>query len=236
MPRNINLPNTVLRSMLKDKTSVLNVCHLNACSIFPKINYIREVMNKTNIHVICVSETWFNSSHTDSMVNIQGFNLVRHDRSRTDKKRGGGVAIYVKQDLSYSIKCKSGIGETLEFVFVDISTRQDTFMVGCVYNPPDAPCCFSQIGNVLNQSNCDHIILTGDFNLNLQHVNQNSADFIDMLCDSGSVVINQEPTHFMPNSTPSCIDLFICNNPDRVLMIDQVDLPGVSHHDLIVLS
>lgn len=233
---NVCLPNIVLRSMLVDKHNWINMCHINACSIFPKIAYLRQVVKNTNLNVICISETWLNKTHTNQMVNIPGFNLVRHDRSRSDRARGGGVAIYIKLDLGFSIKYKSVTGCPLEFLFVEVNTSNNSLLVGCVYNPPDALRNFMPLCNVLIQSNSEHILVAGDFNLNLLRENVDTANLVDQLCDSGSIIINHEPTHYMPNSTPSCIDLFITNNPDRVIMNDQVEVPGISHHDLIVLT
>lgn len=234
MSRIKNISNVVLRSMLCDKTSSLNVCHLNVCSIFPKIDNLRNIFKDTGLHVICISETWLNDTHTDQMVNLPGFNLVRHDRSRIDKARGGGVAIFIRGDLSYSVCFESTKGDPLEFIFVKVNASRECVLVGCVYNPPDSPNNFHKLGNVLNSSRCENIIVSGDFNVNFLAASDSNLRLAEMLSQSGSLVMNTEPTHFKPNSTPSCIDLMICNCPDRVRMIDQI--PGVTHHDLVVMS
>lgn len=235
MTRIKNIANVVLRSMLCDKPNSINVCHLNACSIFPKISYIREIVRDTNINVICVSETWLNATHSDYMVNIPGFNLVRHDRTRTDKSRGGGVAIYIRSDLGYALLSSSCVGDVVEYVFVQINAGQRSFLVGCTYNPPDSTTDFAALSCVLNNTIGKEIILTGDFNINTLMETEHILRFTELLSQSGSVIVNREPTHFKPNCVPSCLDLVICNCPDRVNMIDQLDIP-ISHHDMMVLS
>lgn len=209
---------------------------MNTCSIFPKMPYIKKLISETNIHIICVSETWLNNTHTDAMVGLYGFNLVRHDRSRTDKGRGGGVAIYIRSDLSFTVKHTSAAGEMLEYVFAEVATAEKSFLVGCAYNPPDSPSNFGTLGNILSNALYDDIIVAGDLNLNMMMENRYTLGFSELLCQSGSVVINNLPTHFKPNCAPSCLDLFISNTPDKVVMIDQLDAPGLSHHDVIVLS
>lgn len=234
MPIIKNIGNVVLRSMLCDKTSSLNVCHMNVCSIFPKLDNLRKIVLNTGLHVICVSETWLNDTHTDQMVSLPGYNLVRNDRSRADKARGGGVAIYIRGDLSYSICHESTKGDPLECIFVKVHASHECFLVGCVYNPPDFRGTFHKLGNILNNSRCENIIVTGDFNINILEDSDTSTQFTEMLSQSGSLVMNSLPTHFKPNTNPSCIDLMISNCPDRVRMIDQI--PGLAHHDLIVMS
>ncbi|CAF1103357.1 unnamed protein product [Brachionus calyciflorus] len=54
-------------------------------------------INSNEADIIMISETWFK---TDSIVNINGFNIYKKDR----KSRGGGVCIYVKNDIkSYEL-------------------------------------------------------------------------------------------------------------------------------------
>lgn len=48
---NLCMPNIVLKS-------ALNVLVKLACSIYPKIDEIRNIFSEVEIDVICVSETW----------------------------------------------------------------------------------------------------------------------------------------------------------------------------------
>ena len=45
------------------------------------------------------TKTWLNSSHTDDLVNIDGFKLLRGDRTAdSGKKSGGGVCVYLNEE------------------------------------------------------------------------------------------------------------------------------------------
>ena len=54
-----------------------------------------------SICIAIITETWFTDAHIDQLVNIDGYTLFRLDRS---KKKGGGVCIYVRNDI---IKCEA---------------------------------------------------------------------------------------------------------------------------------
>ena len=42
--------------------------------------------------IVCLNETWLNLSWNDSELNIEGYNLIRFDR--TSLQRGGGARLY----------------------------------------------------------------------------------------------------------------------------------------------
>ena len=57
--------------------------------------------------IICLWEKWLTAGHTDRMINIQGYDHIRLDRSSDNimsnnnhPKRGGGLIIYYKRELS----------------------------------------------------------------------------------------------------------------------------------------
>ena len=69
----------------------LHFIHVNARSLLSRVSEIRVLANRTYAAVICVTETWFDSSVTDAEVEIPGYLIQRRDRSRS----GGGVCIRV---------------------------------------------------------------------------------------------------------------------------------------------
>ena len=66
----------------------------------PKIDEIRYIVKLTNATVIGLSETKLDNTVLSSELEIEGYGLVRSDRSR----RGGGVASFVKNSISYNWK------------------------------------------------------------------------------------------------------------------------------------
>ena len=55
-------------------------------------------VNNTKISILAISETWLDSSVTNSEVSLDGFNIIRRDRDI----HWGGVCIYIKSDLAFS--------------------------------------------------------------------------------------------------------------------------------------
>ena len=54
---------------------------------------------KHNPHVVCVLETWLCSGLADTLVSIPNYRIIRVDRE--DDAGYGGVAMYVRNDVTY---------------------------------------------------------------------------------------------------------------------------------------
>lgn len=107
--------NTMLRILSKQAIG-LKIIHLNAQSLYRKLDEFRYIFEDSNIDILCVSETWFTPYHSNDLTKVRGYQLFRADRNG----HGGGVAIYVKSCLSCRLCCASGSGDSVEYVFVDI--------------------------------------------------------------------------------------------------------------------
>ena len=74
--------------------------HLNINSVLPKIDEFRHIARLTNAAVIRISESKLDDSMPTSKIQINEYDLLRCDRNR----HGGGVACYIRNDLSYNVK------------------------------------------------------------------------------------------------------------------------------------
>lgn len=115
--------------ILAKQRNGLNVCHINAQSLKCKIDEFRLTFENSSVDVICISETWFNETTTDSLISLNGYRVFRHDR----KKRGGGVAIYVRLGISCKFIAESGDDDKIEFLFLEILANDKRLLVGCLY-------------------------------------------------------------------------------------------------------
>ena len=89
----------------------------------------RYIFENSDIEVICVSETWFCPEMFDSIFKLNGYQLFRNDR----EAHAGGVAIYVKENMSCRILTKSKQIGTTEFLFLEINSNYEKLLVECVY-------------------------------------------------------------------------------------------------------
>ncbi len=66
-------------------------------------------MHATNFDIFAASETWLNRAVPRSHTVIDGYQLIRNDRSH---KRGGGVCMYIKIKLNENkFKKNGGVGD-----------------------------------------------------------------------------------------------------------------------------
>ena len=56
------------------------------------------VLKDDNVDIACISETWLKEDIPNDVVGISGYIMYRHDRSH---KRGGGVAVYVRDTIPH---------------------------------------------------------------------------------------------------------------------------------------
>lgn len=54
------------------------------------------------------------------LVSVQGYNLLRYDRE--DKKRGGGLCVYLKSGIEYEVIRKGISNENCELLSVKVSS------------------------------------------------------------------------------------------------------------------
>ena len=62
-----------------------------------KINDLRKICRKTQIHVLCIDETKLDESFPDAQFHIEGYQYPAFRKDRN--KNGGGKIVYVKEGL-----------------------------------------------------------------------------------------------------------------------------------------
>lgn len=95
-----NIPNILLKSVLKKDGKRLNICHVTGGAISNKIDELRRIFEDVNIHIIVLSESWLKSYGSNTSVNIEGFDIIRNDRQ---KIQSGGVAVFIKKGLKAKV-------------------------------------------------------------------------------------------------------------------------------------
>ena len=68
----------------------------NVRSIINKIDELELVAQINQVEVICITESWLNTSVVDSMISLSNFIQFRNDRTYSC---GGGVCIYIKEEI-----------------------------------------------------------------------------------------------------------------------------------------
>ena len=133
--------------------------------------------------VVCIQETW-------KIIDNSFFPLINYHPLETNTRqvsRGGGVGIYVKENLSFKVLKNYSIfyERIFESLFVEITFENGKkIIVGSVYCPPKAPGLtftqqFAQFSEVLTNllaelsGNSEQVFIYGDFNLNVLEIENN---------------------------------------------------------------
>lgn len=154
-----------------DSRNGLQFVHINARSVFHKLDTLRYEFLRKSIDILGVSETWLNPQINNDMISIPGFDLLRNDRSYG---RGGGTCVYIRQGIGFAQGLRSHSDVNIEIQNVTLTgerTNQNLKPIELVllYRPPkgnDRLAC-DQIKLFLNGiSDLDQkeLILMGDLN------------------------------------------------------------------------
>ena len=143
----------------------MHFIHININSLLPKIDEVHYIPNITSASIVGISETKLDETILSSELEVDGYDLVRLDRSR----RGGGVACYIKSSIAYSYK--ESFCSNTESIFVDIFLpKSKPILLGILYRPPDKSDFVKHINNVFTETGVldkQECYLLGDLNINL---------------------------------------------------------------------
>lgn len=114
----------------------IKIAFLNIRSLMTNINSLKHELNNVTLTALGISESWLNTKILDVLVNIDGYNVFRLDRAIS--KRGGGVAIFVRNDLDVeSVPSEYNVSnnnvEVLS-VFVKFPSQKN-YLISTVYVP-----------------------------------------------------------------------------------------------------
>jgi len=163
----------------------------------------------TRADVICLTETWLKVKHAQSAFDLDGYACFRLDRKR---RRGGGVAVYIKYDLSpVCLNTATGlsISDNHEFLWVRMKSRGELHYLVCVcYHPPNPIYNTNDFIETLNHNferlcdlfPTDVFVFAGDVN---------ELNYSELLINFGFCQIVDVPTRGQ-----NLLDVFITNRPD----------------------
>ena len=119
-----------------------------------------------NIDVLVVIEIKLDDSFPSAQFFIQGFSApYRLDRN----KRGGGILIYVREDISSKQLTRHTFKHDIEGLFLELNLNKYKLLVLGTYHPPsqDNQYYLDSISNSLDLylRDYDRFMLIGDFNI-----------------------------------------------------------------------
>ena len=193
----------------------LSVVHYNVQSLVPKLDLLTTELSEFDI--LAFTETWLNPSVPTNDLTIDSYRIPERKDRPGDSH--GGVILYVKNNIHYTRRQDLEL-RGVECIWIELTLKHKHILFGVFYRPPNSEAVtFSAIEDSINlavDSGVNDIIITGDFNLNMQNVQ--SARKITSLCEQLSLVQSiEEPTHFTETSS-SLIDLLLVNNNEHLIL------------------
>lgn len=213
------------------KIDDLTVIYLNARSIKNKLDEIEILLNEVNnVSALVVSETWM-TKEEEKYFNLPGFSAVFASR----KKRGGGVAIFIKDSIEYNT-IKIINQENWSYILVYMHSYKK--YIGSIYNPPSnsdqnfLEFLDEELATLTNKE----VIIMGDININVIDDSRLVSNYKDILITNGFQLLNEYiPTRNTQHSQ-TLIDHIIMSSkidPSRELSIIGNSL---SDHELQILK
>ena len=135
----MNQINTFLYGLTQHEN--LSLLHLNIRSLRSNLDDFHTLLKETkhSFDVICLTETWLNDLEFKINLNYHLPNYEGIHYERKAGKRGNGVLMYIRNDLTYKIRndlCISdGNRDTLTIELLTKSIKN--IIVSCCYKPPD---------------------------------------------------------------------------------------------------
>lgn len=228
----------LLDTQFGDSPKNFNVIHINAQSVPAHYADMLATFDNRNIHAILISETFLHPCLPSTSYSLPGFQLIRNDRSSSSH---GGVAIYLRSHISFSIISKSPQPpppNTAEHLFLEVTLSHTKVLLGVYYSPSLRINFFPSFEQLLDEfmPSYSHTIIMGDFNTCLLKNDSRSRNLNSIVKSHNLHILPLNATHSFPNCTPSLLDLMIISSPDHIAKHGQFAADAFSYHDLVYLS
>ena len=215
-----------------------SMMHLNVRSLPRHHDQLTEYLQTLNIEftVIGLTETWLTPDNLDlfGLNNYKQFSICRENR------RGGGVSLFVKQNLHFTIleelNCNNDV---IECIFIEISkdalSIDHDLIIGNIYRPPntDINNFIEILSNILEEidSNVKLCYLMGDYNINLLNHDSHAqtSEFLDSLYSYSYFPLITKPTR-VSSSSATLIDNIFCNRITDCSCLNGILRTDISDH------
>ncbi|KAF1374343.1 hypothetical protein PFLUV_G00249070 [Perca fluviatilis] len=200
----------------------LTIVHHNTEGLPCHVNDIKSHHELCLADVLCLTETHLQGSFVADSLHLEGYTMFKRNRhlSYTNvpqmaNKRGGGVAVYVKEHIQVREKQYVHNVTDLEFLALKVEAPVSA-LIAAVYRPPDysVTSFLSNLGSLLDSleiMDCHPIIVCGDFNEN--HLSNASKPILELFRSRGYVQLITAAT----TDKNTLLDLIFISKPQHCL-------------------
>ena len=214
----------------KFRSVPFSIFHLNARSLFNKLNEINMLFLDSNIRfpVLAFTETWLNEL-TTPLVSMPNYNFVYKNR---EDRIGGGVCFFIRNDLNFithdSFFIVSNIFDSLTIEIIS-NNKEPNILLTVVYRPPntDLNLFFEYLkSGVIRVPKNKKYYLIGDFNIDLLKTDYNnlSTEFLNFLNIYSLFPLIKTPTRVTEFSRTLIDNIFTNNFSPHISGVIQSDI------------
>ena len=207
---------------LKEKSNVFSIISLNCQSLNAKIDQLRLYLSSFDsfqFSAIALQETWLTSDADVSLLQINGYTLISRGRSCSAH---GGVAIYLRSDLSYRILDVLDNEQVWDGLFIEVSLngkfQSKKLIIGNIYRPPrENVTNYRSFTEDMNRILCDlqrknhEALVCGDFNIDLLKINERPMfnEYFETFLSNGFIPKISLPTRLNQNSSTLIDNIYL---------------------------
>ena len=171
---------------------------LNCRSLRGKVTELKVLLDNQKVNIALLQETWLTTGDLSVYAELKenGFRVVKLERS---DKRGGGLAILIKQDITKNvIPCHEFEYEDFENCCCFITIGKTKISIVNIYRPPNKskPRFLIQFEKFLSSllEREGMLVMAGDFNIDLSVDDNTKRDFSSILEKYGLIQLITRPT------------------------------------------
>ena len=201
--------------------------HLNIYHLPNKIADVCLLLNRNpKIHILGLSETWLNSKHSDEILSIPNYEILRRDTTQSGHT---GLVVYIHNNVYPFIRRRTDLEPSnIECIWIEIKCSMSSpLLLGYLYRHPDSTDDwvenFVQMMDAVQLNNRD-ILLQGDFNFNLLELKPSWQSTFTLF---GLTQLVNKPTRISLTKT-SLLDHIYTNN---AALFTNIDVPENSISD-----
>lgn len=235
--------------LLKDKSNMFTVLSLNCQSLCSKIEELRIYLNifenYFRFSAICIQETWLSDNADLSLLQIDGYNLISRGKSSSTH---GGVAIYLRENFSYTILDINSETNVFDGLFIEIVINESIgkkLILGNLYRPPrnivqNYETFSSEFDQILTnfQRTRHEVVICGDFNMDLLQIQNRQIfhEYFENLLSNGFVPKITFPTRISKNSSTLIDNILVKISDNFSITTSGILLQNISDHQPCFIS
>ncbi len=209
----------------------LKVGRINIRSLLLRIEEIRHILVGQPIDILSVNETFLADSILGLEISIPGYTVHRNDRG---SRHGGGVALYVRSDLSHEPCPDVNTNTVAEVCWIKVTLpHTKPVIIGTIYRPPSHnQDYFNALLDTTEEATAqgNDVVILGDLNYNYVPGDpRNPVHLMEQLFSMTQII--KEPARVTTTSSTT-LDVVLTTMPDKHIKTGVISC-GLSDHHLV---